>query len=218
MTISTNQKISILSSVFIACLVAANLVGAKITMLFGVSVSVGIFVYPVTFLITDALEEVFGKEKVTNLVYSSVISLVIVLAFAYLAISLPPAERYADNEAFKKIFSSSIRMTMASIVAFFISQTHDIWAFNFWKRKTGGKYLWLRNNLSTMTSQFLDTTIFMFLAFYKMTEKFDAMYVFSLIIPYWIFKIIFALCDTPFVYGLVWWLKKPTQDATDKDK
>jgi uncharacterized integral membrane protein (TIGR00697 family) len=108
------------------------------------------------------------------------------------------------------VFGSSLRMTLASVLSFFISQTFDVAAFDFWKNKTKGKHLWLRNNLSTMTSQFVDTTIFMFLAFYQMTPKFTVPVIFSMIIPYWLFKVAFALLDTPLCYlGVRWLQNKP---------
>ena len=102
----------------------------------------------------------------------------------------------------------SFRIFIASIAAFLISQLHDIWAFNFWKQKTRGKHLWLRNNLSTIVSQLIDTTLFMFIAFYAVSPQFTIAYTFSLVIPYWILKVVFALFDTPFVYLGVWWLRK----------
>ena len=207
MHISTSQKISLLSAIFVASLIAANLMGAKITTLFGISVSVGIFVFPLTFLITDAIEEVFGKTKAKELMYGALIAQVIILFFVVLAVKLPPATRFEFNEGYVQIFNNSIRIIIASLIAFFISQTHDIWAFGFWRKQTQGKYLWLRNNLSTFVSQFVDSTLFMFIAFYQITPKFDVPFIFSLIIPFWIFKIVFALVDTPFVYGLVYWLR-----------
>ena len=216
MTISTQQKLSILSSVFVAALVAANLLGTKITTILGISVSVGIFAYPITFLITDAIEEVFGKKPVTHLMYGALIAQVFVFLIILIAINLPPAGRYEHNEAYVTIFSSSLRIIIASIIAFFLSQTHDIWAFHFWKTQTKGRFLWLRNNLSTVVSQFVDTTIFMFIAFYQMTPKFDVSFIFSLIIPYWLFKVGFAIIDTPLVYGLVWWLRSSRHSERSK--
>jgi hypothetical protein len=106
------------------------------------------------------------------------------------------------------IFQNSSRVILASILAFVISQMHDIWAFDFWKKKTQGKYLWLRNNLSTAVSQFIDTTIFIFLAFYQITPKFDFDFMWQLILPYYAVKLILAFIDTPFVYLGVRWLKK----------
>ena len=205
---TSDKKIAILSAIFVAALIAANLLGTKITSFFGIAVSVGIFAYPITFLITDALEEVFGKKTVTNLMYATIIAQILVLILVAVSVQLPPADRYSDNESYGLVFSNSMRIIIASLVAFFLSQTHDIWAFNFWKEKTKGKFLWLRNNLSTVISQFVDSTIFMFIAFYQITPKFDVGFIFSLIIPYWIFKIVFALIDTPIVYVIVAWLKK----------
>ena len=99
-------------------------------------------------------------------------------------------------------------MTFASIVALVISQFHDVWSFEFWKKKTGGRHLWLRNNLSTIVSQLLDTTVFMFIAFYRLTPRFTVSFIFSLIVPYWLFKVFFALLDTPLCYALVAWLRE----------
>ena len=114
------------------------------------------------------------------------------------------------QSAYDTIFGTTIRIFIASITAFLIAQLHDVWAFNFWKQKTKGKHLWLRNNLSTIVSQFIDTTLFMFIAFYHISPQFTGTYVFSLVIPYWLVKVLFALFDTPFCYVGVRWLKGKT--------
>lgn len=214
MIIPTEQKFAILSAVFVSALIAANLLGTKITTLLGVSVSVGIFAYPITFLITDAIEEVFGKHKAKQLMYGALVAQMLVLAIVAIAIVLPPAARYTHNDAYTTVFSNSIRIIIASLTAFFLSQTHDIWAFNFWREKTHGKFLWLRNNLSTIASQFIDTVIFMCIAFYQVTPMFDVPFLFSLIIPYWLFKVAFAVIDTPVVYGIVYWLRQKDNEKS----
>ena len=98
-------------------------------------------------------------------------------------------------------------MIIASIIAFVVSQTHDVWAFEFWKKKTHGKMLWLRNNASTMVSQVIDTLLFMMIAFYGISDKFTFGFIITLAIPYYLFKIAFAALDTPFVYLGARWLK-----------
>ncbi len=201
------QKLTILTSIFVSSMITANLIGSKITTILGINMSVSIFVLPLTFLITDAISEVYGKKKAQELVYGSMVSVILIMIVVALAVYLPPADRFTNNESYVSVFSSSIRIMLASLIAFVLSQGHDIWAFDFWKKKTHGKFLWLRNNLSTFVSQFLDTTLFMFLAFYQMTPKFDVAFVFSLIIPWWLIKVAFAFIDTPFVYGIVHWLK-----------
>ena len=205
------RKVDILQGLFITALIAANLLGTKITTFWGVSVSVGIFAFPITFLVTDVIEEVLGKQKSRNLILAGFTSLLLLLALTIISRVLPPSTRYADNEAFLRIFNGSTRIILASLTAFVLSQTHDIWAFNFWRQKTKGRFLWLRNNLSTVVSQLIDTVIFMFIAFYLVTPQFDVAFLIQLIIPYWLFKVLFALIDTPLVYAGVAWLRNNVQ-------
>lgn len=205
-------KTNLFLGLFVASLVAANLIGSKIAQISVINFSVGIFAYPITFLITDIIEEVHGREKTKEFVWVGFICMVIVLLMTIVAVWLPYAERsYVQAEQYGRVFGISIRFFIASITAFMISQMHDIWAFNFWKEKTKGKFLWVRNNLSTIISQFIDTVIFMFIALYYLpfswvpatlntSPKFNIAYMFVLILPYWALKAFVALCDTPFIY------------------
>jgi len=203
----SSLKINILLSLFVGLLVGMNLLGGKITSFFGVSVSVGIFMVPLTFLITDIIEEVYGKKMAKNFLISGVVVLVVILLYTALFVILPAHERYGFNQEYRTIFGSSLRMILASLVAFVLSQTHDVWAFAFWKKKTHGKALWLRNNLSTMVSQLIDTFVFMMIAFYHIAPKFSFWFIVQLMIPYYLFKVAFALIDTPFIYLGVKWLR-----------
>jgi len=205
---SKNYKLTLLTSIFIAGLIAANTLGSKVTTLFGIAVSVGILAYPLTFMVTDAVSEVFGKKQAKQIVWSALIAQTLVLVLTYVSIKLPAAGRYHLNNEYVQVFSSSLRMMIASLIAFTISQTHDVWAFDFWKRMTKNKFLWLRNNLSTIFSQAIDTLLFMFIAFYGINEKFTVIFILQLCLSYWLFKVLFSLLDTPFVYLLVRWLKK----------
>ena len=126
--ITQETKTDILLSLFIASLVAANLLGTKITTILGVSVSVGIFAYPLSFLITDMIEEVFGKEKTKKFILAGFIALILVLILTLISVALPPAQRYPHNSAYLIIFKSSLRMIAASLIAFVLAQTHDICA------------------------------------------------------------------------------------------
>lgn len=203
-----DDKTYLLLGFYIGVLILANMLGTKITTILGVRVSVGIFLVPILFLITDIVSEVHGKKKAQHFVLISVIVMLFSLLMTYLAIILPANPTWNNQVAFSSVFGATLRMTFASVVAFILSQFHDVWAFDFIKKKTGKKYLWLRNNLSTIVSQFIDTTVFMFLAFYGISPKFDVAFIFSLIIPYYLFKVLFALIDTPFCYLGVKWLKK----------
>jgi len=204
--ILSNSKLSFLLGLFVSLVIGMNLLGGKITELFGVSVSVAIFMVPLTFLITDIVAEVYGKEMSRRFVMIGVVSIVIMLGYVILSIALPAHERYTLNAEYTAIFSSSIRIMVASVIAFFFSQLHDIWAFEFLKKKMDGKALWLRNNLSTFVSQAIDSLLFMFIAFYQVAPQFTALFIIELAIPYYLFKILFAALDTPFVYLGVHWL------------
>lgn len=202
------KKTEILFALFIGSMILVNTIGSKITTILGVRVSVGIFFMPILFLITDIVGEVHGRERARSFVRIATGMLVFMFLMLWLCIRLPENTTWGLQKEYVMIFGSSLRMTFASIVSFLVSQSVDVIAFDFWKQKTHGKHLWLRNNLSTMFSQFIDTSIFMFLAFYKISPKFTAGFIISLIIPYWLFKIVFALIDTPFCYLGVQWLKE----------
>lgn len=203
-----SPRLQILFALFIALLIGMNLLGVKIVSLFGASVSVGIFMVPLTFLITDIVEEVYGKQTVKQFIIGGVFSLIIIFLYTSVFVLLEPHERYGFNSEYKTIFGSSLRMIIASIIAFVLAQTNDMILFEWWKKKTKGKALWLRNNLSTIVSQLIDTFIFMMIAFYHLTPKFTFVFIIYLVIPYYLFKILFAIIDTPFVYLGVSWLKK----------
>jgi len=202
------RKTSILLAIFVTALILANILGSKVTTIFGIVTSVGIFAYPITFLMTDVVEEVRGKKVALQFFYAGIIAIVLSLILVWIGIAMPPASFYANNEAYKIVFSNSIRILIASLVAFMLGQYHDIWAFQFWKKKTHGKALWLRNNASTIVSQFIDTTIFTFIAFFMVTPEFTVARIFMMILPYWGLKVAWAVADTPAVYILVHWMKK----------
>jgi queuosine precursor transporter len=201
-------RLSFLFTMFISLLIGMNLLGGKITTILGVSVSVGIFMVPLTFLITDIVEEVYGKKITKYFIFFGVISLVVTFAYVGIFVLLEPHERYQFDSEYGIIFGSSLRIIAASIIAFFLAQLHDMVTFAWLKKKTHGKALWLRNNLSTFISQFIDSTVFMLIAFYQVTPKFTFLFIMTLVFPYYIFKIVFAVIDTPFVYLGVKWLKK----------
>jgi uncharacterized integral membrane protein (TIGR00697 family) len=98
------------------------------------------------------------------------------------------------------------RITFASFCAFLLSQFHDVWAFDFWKKKLPAtKWLWIRNNASTMVSQIIDSIVFSLIAFAGMFEK---QILIEIIVTTYIMKFIVAVCDTPCVYIAKWWFVK----------
>ena len=210
--LSKTGKRDLIYALYITLMVLVNTLGIKITDIFGIRVSTGIFMMPFLFLATDITGEVFGEEEVKRFVNISTAMLVLVMGITWLCVAAAPNESWPYQEQYSVVFGSSIRMTAASVISFAISQKLDVRLFALLKRLTSDRHLWLRNNVATITCNFIDTVIFDFIAFYKMTPSYTAGYIFSLIIPYFMFKTVFALLDTPFCYLGVKWLrheKKP---------
>lgn len=203
-----DHKKMLLFALYLTSMVLVNTLGSKITTLGSVRASVGVFFMPILFLVTDIIGEVHGRKTSAQFVNLSTAMLVFMFAMIGLCIALPANPTWGLQESYATIFGSSMRMTAASIVSFFIAQHVDVLTFSAIKRLTKEKHLWIRNNASTIVSQFIDTTIFMFIAFFHMTERYTVTFIFSLIIPYWLFKVLFALLDTPLCYLGVWWMKK----------
>ncbi|HUW22677.1 MAG TPA: queuosine precursor transporter [bacterium] len=205
--IQREEKIYILLiAIFVGGLVIAGVLASKIVNIAGLIVPGGVFAYSITFPITDIICEVWGKKKGKYVVFSGFITLLVVLALIRLTLIFPKASFWTGEEAFTKILGGTSRIIIASFIAYLVSQYHDIWAFHFWRKVTKGKHLWLRNNASTFVSQFIDTVVFITIAFY------GVMPVFTLIKGQYIIKLLIALLDTPIVYFGVWLIRRGKKD------
>ncbi len=211
MKLSSEYKINLLLGLFVTALVAANLLGNKITLLLGISVSVGIFSYPLTFLIINIILETKGKETAESFIYTGFISLIAVLILTAVSLVLPPASRFIYNKEYSIIFRMSLRIIIGSLTAFLVAQAYNMWFFGKISKILKNKFGWLRYNASVILSLLIDTIIFYFVAFYQMTPKFTAWFILQLVLPYWFMKILFSLISTPFWYGGVRWIKKKTK-------
>lgn len=199
------QKLDLLLSLYIAAIVCAELLGSKIFTVAGITASVGIFVLPLTFTINDIVAEVYGKDRAGSFVQSGFIILVFLFIYTFLATLLPPAARFKSaNSAYLAIFNSSLRITAASLTAFWLGERFDVYLYNLMKIRLGKNNLWLRNNVSNFIGQLVDTSVFMFLAFFVPG---NLPFIVSLILPYWILKCAFSVIETPFTYIGVRWLK-----------
>jgi uncharacterized integral membrane protein (TIGR00697 family) len=173
--------------------------------------SVAIFVIPIIFTINDVIVEVHGKDRAQSVVRSGLLMVFFLFAFAWLAVHLPPSVRSKTTEpAYDTVFGQTIRLSVASLIAFAGSEFLDVFIFAKLKQKMGKQGLWLRNNISNIISQFFDSFIFIFLAFYALDKSLgtNIPFLFSLILPYWILKCCMSIIETPFVYLGVKWLKK----------
>ncbi len=206
-------KLLTLISIFVGVLVGMNLLGGKIITIFGIGASVAVFMVPISFAITDIATELYGKRFTRQLTLAGMLTLVLLLLYSALFVWLEPNTRFASNDAYRTVFGSSLRIIVASIVAFSLAQLQDIFVFEKLRAVTKGRYLWIRTNVSTFVSELVDTTVFTFIAFYQMTPKFDALFVLKMIIPYFLLKIVFAVLITPLVYGGVKALNRGYRDC-----
>jgi uncharacterized integral membrane protein (TIGR00697 family) len=196
----------ILSGLFVAALVVCNLIATKFTEIdlgfHTFTVSVGILPYPLTFLVTDILSEVYGKRRANQVVLVGFVASALVIGVVHLALAFPALSFGASDAAFVEIFGKTWRLVTASMIAYLVAQLVDVQMFHYWKKLTRGKHLWLRNNASTIGSQLLDTIVVITILFWDDPDvSGDSM--FSMIRDGWIFKMLCALCDTPLAYGAV---------------
>ncbi|MFL2638634.1 MAG: queuosine precursor transporter [Flavobacteriaceae bacterium] len=206
-----------LAALFITSLVVSNLIFQKFFYWYpfdftinGIKLfelSVGILPYPITFLVTDLISEIYGQKKANQVViagiFASFFSLSIILVSNYVpAMDSSPI----DDTTFSKVFSLSGLAVLASMMAYLFAQFIDIRIYHFWKKLTKGKMLWLRNNFSTFSSQFIDTvTVIGLLCFFNVLDWSSFT---GLVVSGVVFKILIAFLDTPLLYLFVFMFRK----------
>ena len=206
-----------LSSIFITALVVSNLIFQKFFSwypfnfeVFGIKLfdlSVGVLPYPVTFLITDIISEIFGKRKANQVVVMGILASIFSIGLLLLGDVLPASSSSPiDDKTFNLVFSASPLAVLASMSAYLIAQFLDIRIYHFWKQLTQGKYLWLRNNFSTFSSQIIDsTTVIALLCIFDILA-WDLFL--GLVLSSITFKIVVAVIDTPLLYIFVGLIRK----------
>ena len=207
----------ILGLLFITSLVVSNLIFKKFFYyypfdfsIFGVKlfeISVGILPYPITFLITDLISEIYGKKKANEVVVGGIFASFFAMGIIYVANAAPATDwsPVSDN-LFSTVFGSTAIAVLASMLAYLFAQFVDIQIYHFWKKLTQGKHLWLRNNCSTFLSQFIDTaTVLLLLCSFG---EIDWDLFGGLLLAGFLFKVIIAALDTPFLYLGVYFFRK----------
>jgi queuosine precursor transporter len=223
----------VLAVFFCVNLVLTNVVAGKlfqVPFFNDVALSVGDITYPITFLITDIVAEIWGKRRARFIVFMGFFMNVFMLGVVKIALRLTPhiywvvpgnAYGYTSVEAyqsaFESVFGSSFFLILASMVAYLISQLIDVHIFHFFKRLTRGKMLWLRNNGSTMMSQVIDTFIFWTIFLY-IGVGVEFATCLNVMIASYCFKWLLALCDTPFCYLGVWFIQRVCRVKKEDDE
>ena len=201
-----------LASLFITSLVVSNLIFQKFfywkpfkLSIFGnelFELSVGILPYPITFLITDLISEIYGKNKANQVVISGIFASIFSMGIVLVANYVPALDNSPINDTiFSQVFALSPIAVLASMIAYLMAQFVDIKVYHFWKNKTEGRMLWLRNNFSTFSSQFIDT--FLVISLLCLIGILDWKLFWGLVLSGFLFKILVALFDTPFLYLFV---------------
>lgn len=202
----------ILAALFIASLVAGNLIFQKFFYwdFFGLhtfEISVGILPYPITFLITDIISEIYGKKKANQVVLAGLFATLFVLGIVTISNAVPATSWSPVNDAtFGRVFGLTGAAVSASMVAYLLAQFIDIRIYHFWKNYTAGKHLWLRNNASTITSQLVDTASVLLLLCFFGAIKWELFW--TLLWSGFLFKVLVAAADTPLLYFFVGIIKK----------
>jgi uncharacterized integral membrane protein (TIGR00697 family) len=198
-----------LTAAIVLSILLANLQGPKLTEIMGMETSLGVIFYSTIFFATDLLGEKYGRAAATKAVllgFSVSVILVVIMSMSllYLPSTRPESAvfSYEIHQAFSKILDFTPRFVFGSLLAFLISQSFDVWLFHRVKQWTKGKHLWIRNNLSTITSQALDTALYTVIVWWGI---FDLATAFQLGLAKYVFKVFIAAFDTPFIYWARGW-------------
>ncbi len=210
-----DQLYIFLCAIFISSLITCNLIANKfVSVDLGFKafiVSAGILPYPLTFLVTDLISELYGQKKANIVVFSGFVASMFVLLFLWLGgqFNAIPSS-IVNNDTYNAVFQNAWRIIAASMIAYLFAQFIDVRIFHFWKRLTNGNHLWLRNNGSTIASQLIDTTLVVIILFVGVWESGQIV---SAIIDGWLFKMLMAAIDTPIIYAIIHLLKGKVEIA-----
>ena len=199
------NKLMLLNVVFITAMLSANIMATKLFSLKGIAMPAGVLAYPITFLMTDVINEVFGKRQANRTVKYGFWANILMTTLLSISIKLPPFMHWDNQDAYKLVLGSVPRVMGAGLLTYLISQSLDVRLFNALKIRHNGKRLWIRNNISTIVSQLVDSFLFIFLAFYG-TMPLNNL-VSTALLQFGV-KVILALIDTPFCYWLVRWAER----------
>ena len=193
-----------LYAIIIVNMIVCNIQVLKLVDFFGLTMTLGNIAYCSAFMATDLLVECYGKVEARNAINLSLFALVFTTIALQLTLHYTPSQHDIHHSAMAQLFQCIPRIAVASLVAYWVAQYHDVWAFNWWKERTGGRHLWLRNNASTMVSQAIDTAVFTIIAFYGVYEW---PIVWSLFYTTVLIKWVIAVLNTPAVYLGRWLLQ-----------
>jgi uncharacterized integral membrane protein (TIGR00697 family) len=192
-------KIGITLSIYITSIIASDTLGLKLMpFLLGSHLSVGVFSFPVVFLMTDVIGEVYGKDIARMFVYAGFVATGLFIGYSALSLLMPwSKDAFWVRAGYNTVFGVSLRIAVASLIAFIIGEYQDVLAFFYFRKYFGEKFFWLRSNLSNVWSQLLDTIIFMTIAFAGVYSLYVLL---NIIISWWLYKVAMGVLYTPLSY------------------
>lgn len=215
------RAFAVLMAAFVVVLVLTNIIGVKLFLAFpeslpggifgeAITLTAGLITYPITFLLTDIVCEVYGAKRAKLMVATGFVMSLATLILIEISLVLPGSPVWSSGNAnygtvvdmqraFESVFTLPGILILGSMTAYLVAQLMDVKMFHFWKRVTKGKHLWIRNNASTMVSQVVDTIIVNSI-FLGLGLGLDWQLVGKIIIANYIFKLLIAALDTPFIY------------------
>jgi len=212
----------VLAATFVTLLVLTNIIGIKLFQAPfnpNFALTTGILTYPFTFLVTDLVSEIYGKRRADFMVIIGFVMSLLMLLIVQLAMRVPAHEAWVagpsayyqfvgeQQYAFESVFALNGVLLFGSMTAYLCAQLTDNFLFHFWKRVTSGRHLWLRNNGSTMISQLVDTAVVNSILFY-VGFRWGFVFGLKIMATIYVYKLIIALFDTPFIYLGVYVVKR----------
>ena len=201
------QKPDAIIALYVVFIALSQILAAKIAVFdlgfAEVTAPAAVLIFAVTFLITDIVNERFGRKETHKMIFIAFITQVVMVAFIYIGTYLQPAPFWQNQGAWELIFGLVPRITLASWMAFLVSENLDAYLFAWIKKATRGNYLWLRNAGSSIISLSVDTLLFVTLAFYG-----TGLLLWPLMVGQFLTKYLVAIIDIPFMYLNRWIMYK----------
>ena len=194
-----------ISILFITCILVSNILASKIITMFGISMTGGVLVFPITYIIGDVLTEIYGYKKSKKIIiYGFICNLIMVILF-FIAMKLPYPEYYLNQDAFVAVLSSTPRLLLASFIGYLVGGLTNSYIMDYIKNNSKIKYLWFRTITSTIIGEFLDTTIFLTIGFVGTIKTNDLIF---MIVCQSAAKTIYEIVLTPLTYKTIAYIKK----------
>lgn len=206
-----------LASIFVTSLLLTNIIAAKYFTFLGLTLSCGTIVYPISFIITDIVSEIYGIQRARLLVWIGFVVSVLATGVVWISQQLPIASNSpVDATSFGQVFGLMPGLVLGSMMAYLIAQLIDVHVFEYIRKLTNNKHLWMRNTFSTLVGQLLDTVIVVTIAWViyplasgNVTAQPISWQVWKdIVVGQYLFKVLLAVLDTPLVYASVYWVQR----------